>query len=226
MTGAGWQSPTGWCRPTSSISKRMGLQPNMRCLSEADFERECRAMTQSTSVVARFAQPARLAWCADSARGNLSKGPSAAALRPCFPGRRRLRRVEQRFWKCGSARSSLLSLRNCEPSARTGPSAHRRSRSGAIPQIRRGGACACQDAPARHEPLVEADAAQGKTAVGRAACQGCRDLCGRGGLYRLEDQPPRRDQHRAGKPWQRRWPLLAGLTLLPRLLKSGAGSLG
>src|SRR6476619_4556160 len=45
--------------------------------------------------------------------------------------------------------------------------------------------------------MVAAKAAEREVVLGSAPGKGQPDLCRRGGLYRVEDQPPCRDRHRA-----------------------------
>ena len=199
-----------------------GLAAKYAVLSEADFERECGPHATSTSVVARFAQPARLAWSADkaaAARVVDSIGRCAPTLLgwtlPMMP--RGADPLD--LWKRAFQLTFAAELR-----------AERGDRSSAI---------------------VEADSKRFE-AFGKAAldglCQGNRKRRARWwrrmqrkgkalSVLRLAkasatfaggaDYIAWKINRHAGtdirlKGWQRRWPLLAGLTLLPRLLRSGA----
>ena len=191
-------------------------------LSEADFVRECGPGATSTSVVARFAQPARLAWSADAA----AAARATDAISQCAPTllgwtlpmmSRGAPPLD--LWKCAFQLTFAAELR-----------AERGDRSSAI---------------------VEADEKRYET-FGTAALDGLRQgnrkrrgrwwkrMQRKGKLLSVvrlakasatfaggADYIAWKINRHAGTDialtgWQRRWPLLAGITLLPRLLKSGA----
>jgi hypothetical protein len=198
-----------------------GLVAKYAVLSEADFERECGPEARSTSVVARFAQPSRLVWSAGKpARERVVDAISQCAptllgwARPLAP---RDASVEA-LWKRAFQLTFGAELR-----------AERTDRSASIVDAD----------PVRYRRFGEA-------AI-NALSQECADtgrwwkrMQRKGKLlsvFRLAkasftfaggaDYIAWKINRHAGtkielKPWQRRHPLLAGLTLLPRLLKSGA----
>jgi hypothetical protein len=198
-----------------------GLVAKYAVLSEADFERECGPQARSTSVVARFAQPSRLVWSSDKrARERVVDAISNCAptllgwARPIGP---RDTGVEA-LWKRAFQLTFGAELR-----------AERTDRSASI---------------------VDADPARYRR-FGEAALAGLKqDAADTGRWWRRMQRKGKwlsvlrlakasatfaggadyiawKINRHAGtkielKPWQRRHPLLAGITLLPRLLKSGA----
>jgi len=208
--------------PNVFYFEKDGLAAKYAVLSEKDFKRECGPEAQSTSVVARFAQPARLVWssgksAADKAIDAISRcAPTLLGWTlPMLPKGTGVLDL----WKHAFKLTFSAELR-----------AERTDRSAAI---------------------VEADESRferfGKAALAGQAV-GNRRACGRwwermrrkGKLLsaiRLAkasatfaggaDYIAWKINRHAGtkialKSWQRRFPLVAGLTLLPRLLKSGA----
>jgi hypothetical protein len=201
-----------------------GLAAKYAVLSEADFTRECGPSARNVSTAARFAQPARLVWSADdTAREAATTAVSEAAptlLRwalPHFGGGDVLS-----LWKIAFAKTFAAELR-----------AERTDRSAAIVDAE----------PDRYRAIGEAALAQigGNAAIGpRQASRWWRAKQVKGKAYSVvrlakasltfaggADYIAWKINRHAGteitlKPWQRRWPLLAAITLLPRLLKSGA----
>lgn len=197
-----------------------GLASKYAVLSEADFHRECGPKARSISVVARFAQPSRLVWSADAAAADRAVdaiarcAPTllgwAAPLAPKGGGLLDL-------WKRAFQLTFASELR-----------AERADRSSSIVEA---------DAE-RYRRFGEAAAA---TAVepGEAA-RWWRQMQRKGKLLSVvrlvkasttfaggADYIAWKVNRHAGtkielKPWQRRHPLLAGISLLPRLLKTGA----
>jgi hypothetical protein len=198
-----------------------GLVAKYAVLSEADFERECGPQARSTSVVARFAQPSRLVWSAGKpARERVVDAISRCAptllgwARPLAP---RDASIEA-LWKRAFQLTFGAELR-----------AERTDRSASIVDAD----------PGRYRRFGEASI----TALSQECAETGRwwKRMQRKGkllsLFRLAkasftfaggaDYIAWKINRHAGtkielKPWQRRHPLLAGLTLLPRLLKSGA----
>ena len=196
-----------------------GLAAKYAVLSEADFHRLCGVEADNVSVWARFAQPSRLAWCADdAARGGVARAVARApatllALAAGVDDADPLAR-----WRRGFALTYGAELR-----------AERGDRSGSIVDFdpdyyRRLTAPALAAAPAvpgdldrRWRRLRR----RGKwlTLVRLAKAS----LTFAGGIDYLAWKINRH----AGtaihiRPWQRRWPILGAITLLPRLLRSGS----
>jgi hypothetical protein len=205
-----------------------GLTAKYAVLSEDHFARECDLSARTTSVFARFAQPSRLVWAADeTARarvtGAVARAPAALLLltRPAMTDE--AARDPLAIWRKGFAFTYAAELR-----------AERRSRPDSIvdsdpERYRRFAAAAGYP---KDEGGTE-EQRQGSEAGWRhAARRGKRANAMRllkasftfaGGIDYLAWKINRH----AGtdievKPWQRRWPLVAGLILLPRLLKRGA----
>ena len=191
-------------------------------LSEADFARECGPNARSTSVVARFAQPSRLVWSANkTAAKKVVDAVSRAAPAllgwtvPMMPkGTPPLE-----LWKRAFQLTFGAELR-----------AERTDRSSAIVEA---------DAE-RYERFGEAALAEVGAGNRRAMTRWWKRKRRKGKLLSVvrlakasttfaggADYIAWKINRHAGtaielKPWQRRWPLVAGITLLPRLLKSGA----
>ncbi len=198
-----------------------GLAAKYAVLSEADFERDCGPDARSTSIVARFAQPARLAWSADE---DTTRRVVEAVSR-CAP--------TLLGWAVPLAPhdSSALDLwkRAFQLTFGAELRAERSDRSSQI----------VDSDPDRYLRFAEAAGAAVDRLDGNAA-HWWRRMQRKGkrlSVLRLAkatatfaggaDYIAWKVNRHAGttielKPWQRRWPLVAGLTLLPRLLKSGA----
>jgi len=202
-----------------------GLASKYAVLSEADFHRLCGTEADNVSVWARFAQPARLLWGADPAarhRAVMAVARAAPTLltlaAPTLSGKPdgQLER-----WRAGFALTYAAELR-----------AERKDRSGSI----------VDSDPARYQAFGDA-APVASTYTDReitANARRWRALQRRGkwlSVVRLAkasftfaggiDYLAWKINRHAGtdiaiKPWQRRWPLLGALILLPRLLRLGA----
>jgi hypothetical protein len=204
-----------------------GLTAKYAVLSEEDFARECSPAAGSVSVWARFAQPSRLVWQADAAAREAAMRAIGEAAPTLFEATRPLLPVELRespleIFKAGFALTYGAELR-----------AERRQRASSL----------VDDAAERYRRLGEAILREwpgigtGDAQAARRAWRG-RQRKGKaltvlrlvkasftfaGGIDYLAWKINRH----AGtaieiKPWQRRWPLVAGLILLPRLLRRKA----
>ena len=211
-----------------------GLVAKYAVLSKADFARECGPDAFTVSTAARFAQPSRLVWSADDeARwGALDLVSSAAPTLldwtlPVAEGE-----TPEEIWKSAFRLTFAAELR-----------AERLDRSSSIvdadPQrYYQFGLRALQViaelrgvGPAFEVPLSMSEA---------QAKRWWRNMQRRGKWYSVlrlakasltfaggVDYIAWKINRHAGtdiqiKPWQRRWPLLAAISLLPRLLRSGA----
>lgn len=208
--------------PNVFYFEKNGLAAKYAVLSEADFERECGPNARSTSVVARFAQPSRLAWSANKAAATRA----IDAVSQCAPTllvwaaplvRKNIAATD--LWKRAFQLTFAAELR-----------AERGDRSSAIVDADR----------ERYERVLEATPSDGLKAGCPNASRWWKRMQRKGKLLSVlrlakasatfaggADYIAWKINRHAGtrielKPWQRRWPLLAGLTLLPRLLKSGA----
>jgi len=205
-----------------------GLSAKYAVLSEADFARQCSPRAGSVSVFARFAQPARLAWSADpAARADVVTSVASAVTtllrltRATVPDEEACKPLS--VWRTAFAYTYGAELR-----------AERSSRPAGLVDAD----------PDRYDRLAKAAGLTGWTGVGpdtrKAARRRWRQLRWRGKLLTLLrlmkasftfangiDYLAWKINRHAGtdfvlKPWQRRWPLLGALTLLPRLLARGA----
>jgi hypothetical protein len=194
-----------------------GLVAKYAVLSEADFHRLNGPETSSVSVWARFAQPSRLVWSASkTARGRAvaSVGRAAPTLLAAAgerPGESGLDR-----WRRAFALTYSSELR-----------AERKGRAASVVDLD----------PDRYERFT-APALKAAKSLKPKGGWAWRRIEGKGlSVLRLAkasltfaggaDYIIWKINRHAGtdiqlKPWQQRHPLLAGISLLPRLLKSGA----
>ena len=203
--------------PNVFYFERDGLAAKYAVLSEADFDRLNGPETSSVSVWARFAQPSRLVWAANkAARERAIDAVSRAAPTLLAAAGSAAREKPLDRWRRAFALTYSAELR-----------AERRARVSSVVDL----------APERYERFTEP--AQ-KVAMTMRPKGGWvrRRIEGKGlSVARLAkasltfaggaDYIVWKINRHAGtnidlKPWQRRHPLLAGLSLLPRLLKSGA----
>jgi hypothetical protein len=198
-----------------------GLASKYAVLSEADFAHECSPEAWTVSTAARFAQPSRLAWSADEASTERMVeivGRAAPTLLgwtlPLAPTN--ISTID--LWKRAFAMTFGAELR-----------AERSDRSASIVNADRDRYE--RFGKAAHPPALrlETDGARwwrGKQRHGKlysVARLAKASLTFSGGA----DYIAWKINRHAGtnirlKPWQQRHPLLAAITLLPRLLKSGA----
>lgn len=202
--------------PNVFYFEKDGLAAKYAVLSEADFDRLNGPETSSVSVWARFAQPSRLAWAAnDEARERAIDAVSKAAPTLLAAAGRREKEKPLDWWRRAFVLTYSAELR-----------AERKVRSVSVVDADR----------KRYERFTAPAAAaihrrpkggwrwrriEGKTlSVLRLAKASATFACG-------ADYIAWKINRHAGteirlKPWQRRHPLLAGISLLPRLLKTGA----
>ena len=200
-----------------------GLAAKYAVLSEADFALLNSIEASTVSVWARFAQPTRLVWVAnDSARAAVlsaiaQSGPTLFSLAMPLVERR----DPVAIWRAGFAQTYRAELR-----------AERNDRSGSIvdsdeARYRQFGQALIDDGVTgvADRPVAEARWRQLQRSGKRASVARLAkaSLTFAGGIDYLAWKINRH----AGtaiiiKPWQRRWPLLGAMTLLPKLLKQGA----
>jgi hypothetical protein len=213
--------------PNVFLFEHEGLTAKFAVLSQADFERECGPDARNVSTAARFAQPSRLAWSADPSAERWATDTIANAA-PTLLG-----------WTlplAPSANVTDLWKRAFGLTYRAELRAERSNRSVSIVEsdrerYERVGRSALKvlDDSQHHQP---------RTADG--AKRWWRKMQRRGRWYSVPrlakgsitfaggaDYIAWKINRHAGtdihiKPWQRRWPLLAAISLLPRLLRSGA----
>jgi hypothetical protein len=225
--GRSWRAPANRLIPPNVFPfEHEGLIAKYAVLSEADFERLNGPETLSVSVWARFAQPSRLVWSADAvaaARAIAAVARAAPTLlgeaRPLWEGGD----DPLDLWRCAFTLTYSAELR-----------AERQGRPASVvdaepERYRRFAAAAGLDLAA---PVPEADRkrASRRWAARRRAGKALTvlRLVKASGTYAggIDYLAWKINRH-AGtkieiKPWQRRWPLVAAIGLLPRLLRRGA----
>jgi len=197
-----------------------GLAAKYAVLSEADFNRECGPRARSTSVVARFAQPSRLVWAADEdASRDIVEAVSqcsATLLGWTLPLAAR-DRTASALWKRAFQLTFGAELRS-ERSDRSGlivdtdRDRYERFGKAALGAIRNNGDMALWWKRMQRKGKLLSVL---RLAKASATFAGGADYI----AWKVNRHAGTKIEL---KPWQRRWPLLAGLILLPRLLKSGA----
>jgi hypothetical protein len=186
-------------------------------LSEADFARLCGPDADTVSVWARFSQPSRLVWAVDEAREGVVASVAKAAptllrlARPMTAG------GALDVWRRGFELTYSAELRaesNARPGAVVDADPERYSRfSGAIKiePMDRTEAERCWATLRRRGKLMSVLRLAKATATFA------------GGIDYLAWKINRHAGTTiAIKPWQRRFPIFGGLSLLPKLLRSGA----
>ena len=216
--GRSWLAPANRLVPPNVFPFQDGrLAAKYAVLSEADFHRLNGPETRSVSVWGRFAQPARLVWAADdAARGRAIDAVARAVptlLGAALPTAKSSDDPLD-LWRHAFALTYSAELR-----------AERKARSGSVVDAD----------PGRYRRFNAAGLA---AAVPRPGNWGRRRAEGKAlSVLRLAkasatftggaDYIAWKINRHAGtkivlKPWQRRFPLLAAISLLPRLLRSGA----
>jgi hypothetical protein len=197
-----------------------GLASKYAVLSEADFARFCSANAPDVSVLARFAQPSRLAWRADAAAEEAATDAVTSAPRvlAALTGQAESQSDALHLWRRAFQLTYSTELR-----------AERKERPASI----------VDQFPEYYERLGKAVAAEPETGPisSEKTWKRFRRRGKRAQVLRLAkatatfaggvDYIAWKINRHAGtdiqiKPWQRRWPLLAAVSLLPRLLRSGA----
>ncbi len=194
-----------------------GLAAKYAVLSEADFHRLNGPATRNVSVWARFAQPSRLAWVTDAAaRDTAIKAVARAAPTLLAAAGRVVGEAPLDWWRRAFSLTYSAELR-----------AERKGRSGSVVD-------ADADRYARFSAPAAAAIEPGSASGGWARRRVEGKLLSVARLAKASatyaggaDYIVWKINRHAGtdfalKPWQRRHPLLAAISLLPRLLKSGA----
>lgn len=210
-----------------------GLIAKYAVLSEADFYRLNGPETRNVSVWARFAQPSRLLWAADDAAADRAVTAVARAAPtllwsalPFDPVRQdRLQDPVPMsalpLWKAAFARTYAAELRS-EKAGRSlsvvdaDPDRYERFSGSALAAIAAPVPSAAAAGRSWRRRRIE-----GKLlSILRLAKA---SLTYAGGIDYLAWKINRHAGTQINiKPWQRRWPLVAALTLVPRLIRSGA----
>lgn len=194
-----------------------GLIAKYAVLSEADFHRLNGPETRNVSVWARFAQPSRLVWAVDDTAADRSVAAVARAAPTLLAAAGRVAgEAPLDWWRRAFALTYSVELRA--------------ERSGRAQSVVDADAERYQQFSAPAIAAIPAGVVPG--GWGRRRIEGKllsvvrlakASLTYAGGIDYLAWKINRH----AGtaieiKPWQRRWPLVAALTLVPRLMKSGA----
>ena len=214
--------------PNVFYVEHQGLRAKYAVLSEDDFARECDVSARTPSVLARFAQPSRLVWAHDDAARIKATGAVSRAAPALLHLTQPTMSDEEAadplaIWKQAFAYTYGAELR-----------AERQSRPDSIvdadPERYR------QFARAAGFPLRLGTTQSGRRMADTAwrrfqrrtrTIQVLRLAKASATFAGGVDYIAWKINRHAGtqiriKPWQRRWPLLAAITLLPRLLRSGA----
>jgi hypothetical protein len=213
--------------PNVFYFEKDGLAAKYAVLSEADFAQECDASARTPSVFARFSQPSRLVWAVDEEARSRSISAVARAV-PTLLGFTRPTLSDGKadplqLWKEAfrlTYGAELRAERDSRPEAIVDSDADRY----------------CRFAKAAGFPdnrsFTEAQRRTSEDAWRQFQRRGKRASVLRlikasftfaGGAEYIAWKINRHAGTRIElKPWQRRHPLLAGISLLPRLLRSGA----
>ena len=208
--------------PNVFYAENDGLVAKYAVLSEADFRRECGPGAFTVSTAARFAQPSRLVWSSDQAAAQRMIDMVALAAPTLLRWARPVAASDQPedIWKTAFAQTFGAELR-----------AERLTRSSSLvdanpERYRRFGMAALEEGGGKGTPAKGLRWWRKMQRRGKwysVARLGKASFTFAGGADYIAWKVNR---HTGAdiqlKPWQRRHPLLAGITLLPRLLRSGA----
>lgn len=213
-----------------------GLRAKYAVLDKADFARLASARTLNPSVWARFAQPSRLAWVRDdAARGAAVAAVSGAApalLQAAMPMLADWPTVAE-VWTGAFALTFAAELRTERKGRGDGIVAAdpERYRAFTLPALTAAGVAATivddrVRVTGNLDRIGEAARWVRRRREGKAL-SAARLLKAASTFDGGLDYLAWKIERHAGvpvpiKPWQRRWPILGGLVLLPRLLRSGA----
>ena len=219
--GRGWFALANKLVPPNVFPfEHEGLAAKYAVLSEADFLRENGPEAGTVSVWARFAQPSRLVWAKDEAARAAAVAAVARAA-PTLLGfalpMTQDRRDALAVWRRGFELTYGSELR-AERAARPGsivdgdPARYRRFAAAALP-LAKPAAKAAQ----RWRKFRRKGKAMSLVRLAKATTTFA------GGVDYLAWKINRHAGTKlVVKPWQRRWPILGALTLLPRLWRRGA----
>ena len=236
--GASWLAPANRLVPPNVFPFHDGkLAAKYAVLSEADFRREMGKNARSVSVWARFAQPSRLVWVSgDSSAERVKEVIQDAAptlfqyTLPMMPTDRDVTVVD--IWKRGFELTYQAELR-----------AERTAKSTSIIEADHQRYVRFGDATLQRVAQLTGVGSNGEVGLLKSQLKMARwwrQAQRKGKLLSVlrlakasatfaggADYIAWKINRHAGtdivlKPWQRRWPLLAAISLLPRLLRSGA----
>jgi hypothetical protein len=194
-----------------------GLAAKYAVLSEADFHRLNGRETSSVSVWARFAQPSRLVWAADEvARDRAIDAVSRAAPTLLAAARPMPNEEPLDLWRRAFALTYSAELRaerhgRAQSLVDVDPERYRRFAGPAL--------AAARVIPASGDWAWRR--IEGKAVSVLRLAKASFTFAG-GADYIAWKINRHAGTNIELKPWQRRWPLLAAITLLPRLIRSGS----
>ncbi|MET1110893.1 MAG: hypothetical protein ABWX67_05120 [Allosphingosinicella sp.] len=225
--GRSWRAPANRLIPPNVFPfEHDGLVAKYAVLSEADFERLNGPETLSVSVWARFAQPSRLVWSANAAAAAKAVGAVARAAptllgeaRPLWEGGG----DPLDLWRCAftlTYSAELRAERQGRPASVVDAEPERYRRFTAAAGLDLAAAVSDSDRKrARRRWAARRRAGKALTVLRLVKASGTYA----GGIDYLAWKINRHAGTKIEvKPWQRRWPLIAAIGLLPRLLKRGA----
>ncbi|WP_420140925.1 hypothetical protein [Sphingomonas sp.] len=203
-----------------------GLVAKYAVLSEGDFARLTGPDATSVSVWARFAQPSRLAWVADAAASANVVATVARAAPTLFtltlPMMADADRDVLAIWRRGFGLTYNAELR-AERTNRSGsivdadPDRYRRFGDAALATLADAERPRAADAARRWRGLSRRGKALTLLRLAKASATYAD------GIDYLAWKIARHSGHPVViRPWQRRWPILGAVALLPRLLAKGA----
>jgi len=219
--GRGWFALANKLAPPNVFPfEHEGLAAKYAVLSEADFLRENGPEAGTVSVWARFAQPSRLVWAKDEA-ARAAAVEAVARAAPTLIGfalpMTQDRRDALAVWRRGFELTYGSELR-AERAAKPGsivdmdPARYRRFAAAAMPLAK-----PAAKAARRWRKFRRKGKAMSLVRLAKATTTFA------GGVDYLAWKINRHAGTRlVVKPWQRRWPILGALTLLPRLWRRGA----
>lgn len=225
--GGSWLAAANRLIPPNVFPFRSGdLAAKFAVMSEADFARDCGIDAQSVSVWARFAQPSRLVWSAGAAsRGRVVQSVSEAAptlLALALPVAGGSRGDVLNVWKAGFARTYRAEIR-AERDDRSGsivdadPGRYREFGEAALERVASVPLLAKAAAEARWRRLQRRGKRLSVLRLAKAS------FTFAGGVDYLAWKVSRHSGQAVEiRPWHRRFPLVAAVVLLPRLLARGA----
>ena len=231
--GRGWLAFANRLIPPNVFHfEHQGLVAKYAVLSDEDFRREMSWKARSTSVWARFAQPARLVWVkADSNRWVIPELVAGAGVLlfnrtlPMMESRRDVAPID--VWKRGfelTYSAELRAERGARPDSIVDADRARYQRLGeAILDLMAGpdGQPELAWSAARTRRWWRRMRRKGKALTLLRLAKASTTFSG--GIDYLAWKINRHAGTKIEiKPWQRRWPLVAALILLPRLLRRGA----
>ena len=194
-----------------------GLIAKYAVLSEGDFHRLCGPETRNVSVWARFAQPSRLVWAVDDTARDRAVAAVARAAPTLLAAAGRVEgEAPLDWWRRAFSLTYSVELRaertnRAQSVVDADPDRYLRFSEpaiAAIPANARSGGWARR----RIEGKLLSIARLAKASLTYA-----------GGIDYLAWKINRHAGTKIEiKPWQRRWPLVAALTLVPRLIRGGA----